>query len=173
MGHLVTVGQIARMSDSERLAFELGELVEACVCESKAANDDELLEKLAAPDRLVDFVIANREAIANAILMASSRGVAAIATERLRQIEVEGWTPEHDDELHGKGGLAEAAAAYALHAALTDAERAAKGRKLPKFWPWHDSWWKPKDRRRDLERAGALIVAEIERLDRLAAKGGA
>lgn len=29
-------------------------------------------------------------------------------------------------------------------------------------------WWKPKDRRRNLVKAGALIVAEIERLDRLA-----
>jgi hypothetical protein len=27
-------------------------------------------------------------------------------------------------------------------------------------------WWKPKDRRRDLVRAAALIIAEIERLDR-------
>jgi hypothetical protein len=39
-----------------------------------------------------------------------------------------------------------------------------------RYWPWEDKWWKPKDRRRDLVRAGALIVAEIERLDRLAAK---
>ena len=31
---------------------------------------------------------------------------------------------------------------------------------------WDSEWWKPKDRRRDLIRAGALIVAEIERLDR-------
>jgi hypothetical protein len=36
------------------------------------------------------------------------------------------------------------------------------------LWPWHDDWWKPKDRRRDLIRAAALIVAEIERLDRAA-----
>ena len=39
----------------------------------------------------------------------------------------------------------------------------------PFGWPhtWDASWWKPKDRRRDLVRAGALIIAEIERLDRL------
>jgi len=30
---------------------------------------------------------------------------------------------------------------------------------------WAREWWKPKDRRRDLIRAAALIVAEIERLD--------
>ena len=34
------------------------------------------------------------------------------------------------------------------------------------LWPWAASWWKPKNRRRDLVRAAALIVAEIERIDR-------
>lgn len=33
-------------------------------------------------------------------------------------------------------------------------------------WPWPSKWWKPKSQRRDLVRAGALILAEIERLDR-------
>lgn len=33
-------------------------------------------------------------------------------------------------------------------------------------WPWNGRWWKPTNRRRDLIKAGALIVAEIERLDR-------
>lgn len=36
------------------------------------------------------------------------------------------------------------------------------------FWPWQRKWWKPKDPRRDLVRAGALIIAEIERIDRAA-----
>jgi hypothetical protein len=31
-----------------------------------------------------------------------------------------------------------------------------------------DEWWKPTNRRRDLVKAGALILAEIERLDRAA-----
>jgi len=33
-------------------------------------------------------------------------------------------------------------------------------------WPWDPKWWKPKDRRRDLVRAAALIIAEIDRHDR-------
>ena len=33
-------------------------------------------------------------------------------------------------------------------------------------WPWDSGWWKPKNRRHDLVRAAALVVAEIERLDR-------
>ena len=37
----------------------------------------------------------------------------------------------------------------------------------PPSWPWVRRWWKPTDRRRDLVKAGALILAEIERLDRI------
>ncbi len=39
---------------------------------------------------------------------------------------------------------------------------------VPEGWPesWASCWFKPKDRRRDLIKAGALILAEIERLDR-------
>ncbi|MCW5727212.1 hypothetical protein [Parvibaculum sp.] len=93
-----------------------------------------------------------------------------ILNERARQIHAEGWTPEHDDE-HDKGEMAMAAAAYAWIAADTDDARAAPlGSRLsghaPALWPWDRKWWKPKSPRYDLVRAGALILAEIERLDR-------
>lgn len=109
-----------------------------------------------------------------------------VLTERRRQTEVEGWTPEHDDE-HSDRSMALAAACYAMFASLSDRQRAATdmpasltvaGKTIPGWaawlgiWPWARSWWKPKDRRRDLVRAGALILAEIERLDR-AQQGGA
>ncbi len=87
--------------------------------------------------------------------------IAEIRAERDRQILDEGWTPEHDDT-HSKGEMALAAGCYALNAAP---ERFADG-VVPIFWPWAREWWKPKSRRRDLVRAAALIVAEIERMDR-------
>lgn len=87
--------------------------------------------------------------------------IGEIRDERQRQRWDEGWTPEHDDA-HDKGELASAAACYALNAAP---ERFPDG-VVPIFWPWAREWWKPKTRRRDLVRAAALIVAEIERLDR-------
>lgn len=93
-----------------------------------------------------------------------------IAAERQRQIDVECWTPEHEDQ-HKDGALATAAACYALHS-LTAGDipyqqfRQTIDEITHRLWPWHSSWWKPKSRRRDLMRAGALIVAEIERLDR-------
>ena len=99
-----------------------------------------------------------------------TNALADVAAERRRQIDVEGWTPEHDDE-HSRGELARAAAAYCAIAGNDDETRGHRLRAgwLPATWPWDPSWWKPKDRRRDLVRAAALIVAEIERLDRLSA----
>lgn len=85
----------------------------------------------------------------------TSKGAEMIAAERQRQIEEEGWTPEHDAQ-HTNGELADAAAAYAL----TDQWDNIKHN----VWPWAPQWWKPKDRIRDLVRAGALIAAEIDRL---------
>jgi len=38
------------------------------------------------------------------------------------------------------------------------------------MWPWDSRGGSPKTRRHDLIRAGALIVAEIERIDRDMAK---
>lgn len=87
--------------------------------------------------------------------------IAEISAERERQKNDEGWTPEHDDK-HDNGQMALAAGCYALNAAP---ERFADG-VVPIFWPWSREWWKPKSRRRDLVRAAALIVAEIERMDR-------
>lgn len=85
-----------------------------------------------------------------------------IAAERKRQIEVEGWMPEHDDG-HGGGDLAYAAASYALCSAGHYPDPI---HYMPGFWPWAPDRWKPQTPRRDLIRAAALIVAEIERLDR-------
>lgn len=91
-----------------------------------------------------------------------------IAAERARQIEREGWTPEHDDE-HVDGELSAAGMCYAGHASLTLSGHARD--TVPTPWPWVAEWWRPKNPRRDLVRAAALLVAEIERLDRAARAG--
>lgn len=94
------------------------------------------------------------------------KGAARIAAERRRQIEVEGWTPEHDAE-HDAAELTLAAAAY-LFEAVTTAMPALwwpEDDPPPSPWPWDESWWKPSlDPIRNLEKAGALIAAEIDRL---------
>lgn len=90
-----------------------------------------------------------------------------VARERERQMTEEGWTPEHDDT-HDKGELALVASCYAEHASRLPGARKARetGRWCPGMWPWSRSWWKPTTARRDLVKAAALIIAEIERLDR-------
>lgn len=100
-----------------------------------------------------------------------------IAAERTRQILSEGFSCKRDDYEHSRGQLAVAGAAYALNVCreTLDLRGGRFGRtvsvSLPGLiWPWSEDWWKPKDARRDLIRAGALIVAEIERLDRLSAR---
>ncbi|MCC5809908.1 MAG: hypothetical protein JJU06_05995 [Ectothiorhodospiraceae bacterium] len=82
-----------------------------------------------------------------------------IYSERVRQILDEGFHQAHDDA-HGTGSLAKAAACYAMPIRLSEA-------MPPIGWPFRPSWWKPKDRRRDLIRAAALLMAEIERMDRM------
>lgn len=84
-----------------------------------------------------------------------------IAAERKRQVEAEGWSARHDDQ-HEEGELALAAMCYAA----PDWLREFFTNNDIFIWPWDLTWWKPKNLRRDLIRAAALIVAEIERLDR-------
>lgn len=91
-------------------------------------------------------------------------GCDLIAAERQRQIDAEGWTPEHDAE-HRANDLTAAAVCYA-----TPYHRRAvvsrDGANVPAGWPWLARFWKPSpdDRVRELVKAGALIAAEIDRL---------
>lgn len=101
-------------------------------------------------------------------------GIGRIASERRRQIEVEGWTPEHDAS-HVMEELAWAAISYA--APYPVYEKAIDNNQRIVFcdsWPmnWERGWDKRQkhSRIRKLEIAGALIAAEIDRLERLNAK---
>ncbi|MFU6964099.1 hypothetical protein ACM756_01060 [Pseudomonas aeruginosa] len=93
-----------------------------------------------------------------------------VQAERRRQIEAEGWTPEHDDA-HSHGQMARAAACYALAGSSAPNDGTA-ALLVSLAWPWDKDWWKPTTPRRDLVKACALALAEIERLDRAAASQG-
>ncbi|MGG2676802.1 hypothetical protein [Pseudomonas aeruginosa] len=93
-----------------------------------------------------------------------------VQTERRRQITVEGFDTSNDDGSAGQ--IALAAGCYALHAGGIGTDWPGgirNGSAL--FWPWDEEWWKPKSARENLVRAGALVLAEIERLDRAGAPG--
>lgn len=97
-------------------------------------------------------------------------GEELIAAERQRQIDAEGWTEAHDDE-HREAELVGAAIAYAKNAAFQITINAGIT-GVPSDWPnWDTAWWKPSDDPiRNLVKAGALIAAEIDRLQRANAK---
>jgi hypothetical protein len=83
-------------------------------------------------------------------------GISLISAERLRQIEQEGFTAEHDAK-HKLDELALAACYYAMP------------ERMLFLFPanWHQHWAKRdnKGRIRQLVTAGALVAAEIDRLN--------
>ncbi|ENK5064329.1 ead/Ea22-like family protein [Klebsiella variicola] len=130
---------------------------------SKGRAAAEKFYALANPNNVIALVEALEKAqqrIAELESRTVTAAAAAVLAERKRQVAAEGWTPGHDDE-YEHGELADAAGCYALSSELFDCAG-----EPPRPWPWPDEWWKPTNRRRDLVKAGALILAEIERLDR-------
>lgn len=110
-------------------------------------------------------------------------GVELIAEERKRQIEVEGWDNLHDSD-HDNMQLAGAAGCYVANAINKDyfEDKArfevyvsaqnkmffgAEHGDWQDGWPWDEKWDKRKkhDTKRSLVIAGALIAAELDRLN--------
>ncbi|MEK8398982.1 ead/Ea22-like family protein [Escherichia coli] len=132
------------------------------------SNADELFFRLCVPDvilALLDELEAAEKRIAELEARAFNPAILDVIAERQRQQSVEGWMPEHDDE-HCNGELAMAAVCY-----INETGTVNRNGGKPWGWPWDASWWKPNARRRNLVKAGALILAEIERIDRAAGIG--
>jgi hypothetical protein len=143
--------EFARQTDGQVYGSIYRAMLAAATAEAGNAIEDRNVWKRVVPPEEV-----GAEPDAERVL---SRAAQDVLAERRRQISAEGWTPEHDDQ-HDDEALAHAAACYAA------------GNKLLHWhdggdvWPWR--WeWKPKDDRRNLVRAAALLLAEIERRDRL------
>jgi putative hydrolase of HD superfamily len=83
-------------------------------------------------------------------------GMSLIRAERRRQVEVEGYTAEHDAE-HGSWALLQAGLAYELDGAIGAIPGA-----VPERWPWAREFWKPRDPISNLIRAGALYLAAAD-----------
>lgn len=98
-------------------------------------------------------------------------GIELIAEERQRQIEAEGWTPQNDHQYTNRQ-LVRAAVCY-CESDNMEFTTNDDGENLIEsgYWPFDITWWKPTpdNRIRELQKAGALIAAEIDRLQRLQA----
>lgn len=93
-------------------------------------------------------------------------GIELIAAERDRQQRVEEFDLAHDDE-HFMGEMIGAAMTYAGHALGIVSNDEIEGADAVEYWPWEEEWWKPSPNPiRNLVKAGALIAAEIDRLQR-------
>jgi hypothetical protein len=95
-------------------------------------------------------------------------GVLAALSERRRQVVEEGFDPLFDVG-HDAGELAAASASYSLAAAdklhpFSQGDGGYVHGSPPVMWPWDHAWWKPSTPQRDLEKAAALALAELERL---------
>lgn len=85
----------------------------------------------------------------------------SVLAERRRQIEAEGYSPDHDDD-HTAGELAQAAADLCVDG--TDFRVVDPDGDEMLGWGLTEAH--RSDRRRQLVIAGALVLAEIERIDR-------
>jgi hypothetical protein len=94
-------------------------------------------------------------------------GLALIVDERLRQMSVEGYSPEGD--IGRDHELIAAAECYLLIAQSgADGWHDNDGRWVaPGGWPWPESTWKPTDDKiRDLTKSAALMAAALDVLIR-------
>ena len=94
------------------------------------------------------------------------KGTNDVYKERLRQIEI-GYGTDNDDGYTG-GELAAAGGCYAFHAAvvLHEGVPPSYGDNPPGWWPFNAASWKPETARENLVKAAALIIAEIDKIDR-------
>ena len=97
-------------------------------------------------------------------------GIELIEEERKEQIERHGYVQGHDD-FHDVNEIAWAAVSYAMpYGFQSDFPHNNGNIQLSRlaFWPWDEEYFKPSnDRIKELKKAGALIAAEIDRLQRL------
>lgn len=100
----------------------------------------------------------------------------SVAIERLRQVEEEGWTPDHDDDAHSQGEMAQAGAVYLRIAASENyvgrTDYLVDRGEAPAGWPWRAKDFNPKNRRSDVMRGTALGLAELARLIRALQREG-
>lgn len=94
-------------------------------------------------------------------LMRDHPGLNLVGIERMRQIRGEGFTIEKDQR-HLAGELVQASFCYTAQA-VNPKWNPNWNDFTSMYWPWDREWWKPTTPHGNLVKAGALIVAELDR----------
>lgn len=126
--------------------------------EEEIENDEEIEELEEAISDAETTISNSKERLKEITGKDYFTGVDLIFQERNRQISDEGYDSEHDKN-YVNNELADAAICYLVDPQHRDTQ--------PFPWPWNDEYWKPtpENRIRELEKAGALIAAEIDRIN--------
>ena len=157
-----TTGGMLRLLDSidkaDEIAIELGQALRHAKLENDNSSNEMLERAVTAENRFATLVE-----------LMKSAGIEAFARERKRQIEKEGFTPKYDMQ-HSPEELVNAAICYATHPSARRFKQYPRYKDsividhifVPALWPWDSSQWKPSTRKRDLEKAGALLAAAYD-----------
>ncbi|WP_313400144.1 hypothetical protein [Acinetobacter variabilis] len=139
-------------------------------CVNNTDDEDRKVAYEALNTGWVMWLRAKRDAKAQAV--PEGFAIKDVINERQRQINQEFYSTENDDE-YKQNELLRAAVCYAENVVrrgwVFDSSFGPdvyQEEEVPDLWPWDLDFWRPKNPRRDLVRAAALIIAEIERIDR-------
>ena len=139
--------------DYDQISAELADANEQLL---KMQDEQESLQHL--QQKLDDALAENRQLHERLRGVTATTGSYMIAMERERQVTVEGYDAEHD-QCHSPMTLARAAVSYIL---CNDENKRRVAKNT--YWPWEDKYYKPRDMKRNLIRAGALVAAAIDLL---------
>lgn len=111
-----------------------------------------------------DLTISNLVSITNSY----NKSIEDVIKERNKQIVDKNFTSQHDDAMVNHQ-LTDAAICYAADYFMRNKKICDDNNFVDSIWPWEKYNFKPSvySRREDLVKAAALIIAEIDRLDRL------
>ena len=99
-------------------------------------------------------------------------GTEVIARQRAK--DAARFSAEHDDHHHQRGQLVEAAMTYLQPESERACSDGLRSAGVPYMWPWSSLSWNPspEDRIKELGKVGALVAAEIDRLQRDSRRNG-
>lgn len=147
---------LAALERAVKAESALRALVDECDNDLTVGWEERMRARIDDANRL----LASSGAMASGYEAAQTAAARDVLAERARQISVEGWTPEHDDQ-YVRQELERAAICYIV---------IGPNRMSPDDWPFHPKYWRPAKPRRELVKAAALLIAAIERLDRAEAR---